>query len=711
MHSVSCLPYVSVRIVALPVLLVAARAAAGTTIHVPADYTTIQAAIDAAASGDTVEVSDGTYKEHIGFHGKAITVKSVNGAGATFIDGLGTPCVVSFGSGEPPDATLTGFTIQHGKSDLAYSAGGICVGPASPTISDNVIRLNAGSDALGIGIFGGSPIIRGNLITQNRRNSGSGGIGGGGIAVLGSSSAQILNNIISDNNIMSSGSGGGISLFAAGPVIIRGNLISGNTTDGDGGGITMVNDSTPLIADNIIVHNTAARGGGIAALVPSGSPGPRIINNTIVGNTALGTGSEVYFDGFVAQTQVWNNLFFGTTAQTAVACNTTYTSTPPALHFNDAFNSAGLAYSGSCATAPGSNGNISVDPLFVNAASDYHLQAASLAIDAGSNAAPDLGVDDFASYVRILDGNGDNVATVDIGAYEFGGSLSLALAPASLEFPGQLVGSNRSPTQSVTLTNRGDGPLVISSVTITGDFAQTNSCGGLLDRGKTCAFDITFTPTAVGTRTGSLSIMDDAPGSPHSVVLAGTANDFAIVAAPGGATSAAVEAGVTARYELQVVPVGAFGDTVALACEGAPGQAMCTLSTAAVTLDGGVAQFTVSVSTAAATALASSPARMSPPRVIPIAVFALVAMALGALIYRAAPVRRPSKRSEPFLVPAFTFVAAAYLSLSSCSGSSSGESPKGNGMNGMPGSTYELRITGVAAGRSHTLPLQLTINS
>src|SRR6266436_1528190 len=73
--------------VALLLLVTLPVASTATTIHVPADQPTIQAAIDAAVNGDTVLVSDGTYKENIDFKGKAITVKSVNGFATTIIDG------------------------------------------------------------------------------------------------------------------------------------------------------------------------------------------------------------------------------------------------------------------------------------------------------------------------------------------------------------------------------------------------------------------------------------------------------------------------------------------------------------------------------------------------------------------------------------------------------------------------------------------------
>jgi hypothetical protein len=65
-------------------------------------------------------------------------------------------------------------------------------------------------------------------------------------------------------------------------------------------------------------------------------------------------------------------------------------------------------------------GNIDADPLFVNpSADDYHLQPGSLCIDTGSNAAPSLPSTDFEDDPRIVDGNGDGDAVVDMGADEY----------------------------------------------------------------------------------------------------------------------------------------------------------------------------------------------------------------------------------------------------------------------------------------------------
>jgi hypothetical protein len=68
----------------------------------------------------------------------------------------------------------------------------------------------------------------------------------------------------------------------------------------------------------------------------------------------------------------------------------------------------------------------------------------------------------------------------------------------------------------------GSAPLLIASKTITGDFAETDDCGTMVAAASLCTFNITFTPTANGTRTGTLAIANDAPGSPHSVALTGT---------------------------------------------------------------------------------------------------------------------------------------------------------------------------------------------
>jgi hypothetical protein len=106
-----------------------------------------------------------------------------------------------------------------------------------------------------------------------------------------------------------------------------------------------------------------------------------------------------------------------------------------------------------------------------------------------------------------------------------GGGPGVTLSPTSLTFSSQNIGTT-SPAQSITLTNSGNATLSVTSITLTGanpgDFAQTNNCGTSVAAGADCTISVTFTPTATGTRTASVTIADNASGSPQSVGLTGT---------------------------------------------------------------------------------------------------------------------------------------------------------------------------------------------
>jgi len=97
----------------------------------------------------------------------------------------------------------------------------------------------------------------------------------------------------------------------------------------------------------------------------------------------------------------------------------------------------------------------------------------------------------------------------------------VTLSPASLTFPTQVVFTT-SVAQTVTLTNTGNGSLSISQVAATGPFHETNTCSAAIAPGATCTISVTFIPTSQGALTGSISITDNAPGSPQQVSLNGT---------------------------------------------------------------------------------------------------------------------------------------------------------------------------------------------
>ena len=92
--------------------------------------------------------------------------------------------------------------------------------------------------------------------------------------------------------------------------------------------------------------------------------------------------------------------------------------------------------------------------------------------------------------------------------------------PASLTFTNRVVGTV-SAAQNATLSNTGLAALVISNITASGDFAQTNDCGSGVAAGASCTIAVTFSPTSSGTRTGTLTITSNATSSPNSVSLSG----------------------------------------------------------------------------------------------------------------------------------------------------------------------------------------------
>jgi hypothetical protein len=97
---------------------------------------------------------------------------------------------------------------------------------------------------------------------------------------------------------------------------------------------------------------------------------------------------------------------------------------------------------------------------------------------------------------------------------------AVTLSTVALAFADQRVGTT-SPPQTVTLTNSGTATLNLASIVPSGDFAATDTCGTSLAAGATCAVRVTFRPTATGSRTGALTLRDDAPGSPQVVSLSG----------------------------------------------------------------------------------------------------------------------------------------------------------------------------------------------
>jgi len=276
--------------IALVFLVLLPTTGFSSSIWVPDDHPTIQAAIDAAAGGDEVVVRPGTYVENIDFLGKAITVRSALGPDVTIIDGGAAGSVVVFDSGEGPGSVLDGFTLTNGTGTVdpwwSLAGGGIYCESSSPTITNNVITGNTadGGGGGGIKCYTASPTITNNVITGNSA------LAGGGINDYGSS-ATFMYNTVSGN--WANHDGGGICCGFSSSIITS-NIITGNTACVfDGGGIALLY-SDLTIANNTISQNAAphvGHGGGIY-----GWESYATITNTIVWDNHATTGPEIYRD-------------------------------------------------------------------------------------------------------------------------------------------------------------------------------------------------------------------------------------------------------------------------------------------------------------------------------------------------------------------------------------------------------------------------------
>ncbi len=177
--------------------------------------------------------------------------------------------------------------------------------------------------------------------------------------------------------------------------------------------------------------------------------------------------------------------------------------------------------------------------------------------------------------------------------------------------------------------------------------------------------------------------------------------DFSFGPGSGGSTSAAITAGQTATYNVQLNPAGGFSGSVSLTCSGAPAQATCSISPASVTVTGSSAvPFTVTITTTAATAMASSAtggSDSSPSGQRYAFLFACVLLAAIKLGTR----RAGGKRAW---APIGSLVCLTIV-LVACGSSSSST----GGSGGTPAGTYNLTVTGTSQEISHTLALTLTV--
>jgi serine protease len=318
---------------------------------VPSDFPTIQAAIDAAADGDSIVVAAGIYLEHLDFLGKAIRLVSEDGPATTVIDGTDNGPVMTIRATGRDETLIDGFTITHGQGPWG---GGITLE------------------------FGGSPTIRGNWFIANQQAA-----GGFGAAIGGNGASPLVDS----------------------------NYFEGNSCDDQhlSGVLAFVNGSSARIINNVLYGNDCR---GINFTVPEGVA-PEASNNTLVGNrTGIYVGAQV-----PTVSQIYrNNVIVGGTIGLDVAWDDNRVNAPTWIH--------NLVYG--CSTnfqgiddPTGTLGNVSVEPKLVDVSrKNFRLLDDSPAIDAGSTDAPPTPAFDFDHRTRPFDGDGDQSAEIDLGAFE-----------------------------------------------------------------------------------------------------------------------------------------------------------------------------------------------------------------------------------------------------------------------------------------------------
>jgi len=372
----------------------------GATIRVPLMEPTIQAGVDAAATGDTVLVAPGVYRgyenKRISFYGRDIVLLSETGPESTIIDieGFGEPDQgFRIEHGETAAAVIDGFTVRHGYLETGAGAG-MLIGNASPTVRNCIFTDNwmgsAYNDVQGgaVAIANGSPTFTNCSFINNRVwffGEPPGFWSTGGAVYFQEASLQFKSCTFQSNEAIGvGGSGAGGAIGGYGSSLSLSNCaFYGNAADLEAGGLGF--SGSDVTIDNTIFafNESGSTGGAVLASLST----LQVNNCTFYGNAADQAGGLLLWTSNIL---IENTIVAFSERGGAIRCVSQ--GEDIVLRCSNLFGNTGGDWTEPCiATQFGSEGNISLNPLFCDAGGgDLHLDVSSPC--APENAPPGCGL-------------------------------------------------------------------------------------------------------------------------------------------------------------------------------------------------------------------------------------------------------------------------------------------------------------------------------